>query len=980
MSSRSRRTLLSGLALLYGIAGALLPPAGAQTWRLDYDASQGTLPSAQGWSHFSEDPAPSDGLTESNYTVSSGALVQGPTRGPNADDANRQWYQAEPPVIDFDDHVIEIRLRLQITSSSMSAPGVPAPRAGFSVEVWDAGFERVDLQIGDAGVFLFGSNAETSNLYPFDTTAAFVDYLFRVDAYGASVWVNDEEWIWLPRERFGNALETNRVFIGDRANTEWSSSSLERFGVARFTPPVAEVRNFAFVEAVGNPLDFDPLPTRARAECPPNTVVLGGGARIDGAEEDVILTDSLPGRPPSYDGWDAAAEERSTPSEAWLLRAYALCGEVPGWQTRSRSENRPSNPIITTISCPQSKTVIGGGAFLGNPAGQSALQTSAPVFAPGSSSWETRGRDLDATDFSWTAGARVVCSEARDWTVKTESAPWGGGTEKSVAATCPVGTVAIGGGARIVPVVEGGRLVGSYPAPVFGSQPAVWVAEARADPSQTEDWSVEATVICAPSAEPTVTRRGLVGRWNADSGFPTDERGLANGTLMNGASIEPGLDDKAFSFEDANREWLRIPGEFLYPEGSFTVDAWFQTDGLLLGRRYLASLRDDGGENAVQPNFSTWSIGLTASGRPFGRSRPAAFQSLRSVDADVLVNDGAPHHIALVRDVEASRRLELYVDGALVDWEQLIANVDDQAYFPSDPENPDPVSVGALRSPGTESVGEWFGGLVDDLKFYDRALAAEEIELIAGCGVSIVPRVLNLDARRFGGPVAVPFDHRLCVYLEAGSYQLELVDPTLHPDAQFTAWTPDDPFSWRTAYAAVGEVDGLAEGGSQSPRPSAQGAFDATPAKVSTLTLAVAQRVYFGIEEFGPIVDNQGGVSILLRAPDTDEDGVTDDLDNCLQVPNGPLAGPTDQWDADEDGYGDVCDADYNNDGAVGIPDFAIYRAQFGITSEDPGFDAAVDHNGDGAVGIPDFNVLRSYFGQEPGPSGLGCAGTVPCP
>ncbi len=108
-------------------------------------------------------------------------------------------------------------------------------------------------------------------------------------------------------------------------------------------------------------------------------------------------------------------------------------------------------------------------------------------------------------------------------------------------------------------------------------------------------------------------------------------------------------------------------------------------------------------------------------------------------------------------------------------------------------------------------------------------------------------------------------------------------------------------------------------------------------------------------------------------ASDADADAVSDIADNCLDADN------RDQIDSDLDGYGDRCDPDYNNDGAVGIPDFAVFRPQFGRTDAEPGFDPAVDHNGDGAVGIPDFNVLRSYFGQAPGPSGLVCAGKEPC-
>ena len=58
------RVLLSVVALVLALVLALTGPAGAQTWELEYDASLGTLPSAQGFAHVSSDPAPDDGLDE----------------------------------------------------------------------------------------------------------------------------------------------------------------------------------------------------------------------------------------------------------------------------------------------------------------------------------------------------------------------------------------------------------------------------------------------------------------------------------------------------------------------------------------------------------------------------------------------------------------------------------------------------------------------------------------------------------------------------------------------------------------------------------------------------------------------------------------------------------------------------------------------------------------------------------------------------
>src|SRR5262249_40248903 len=83
--------------------------------------------------------------------------------------------------------------------------------------------------------------------------------------------------------------------------------------------------------------------------------------------------------------------------------------------------------------------------------------------------------------------------------------------------------------------------------------------------------------------------------------------------------------------------------------------------------------------------------------------------------------------------------------------------------------------------------------------------------------------------------------------------------------------------------------------------------------------------------------------------PDADSDGVPDHADNCVAIPN-----PS-QLDSNQDGYGNACDADYNNDGAVGAPDFVLLRGGFGKHSGDPGFAPDLDANGDGAIGALDF-------------------------
>ena len=116
-------------------------------------------------------------------------------------------------------------------------------------------------------------------------------------------------------------------------------------------------------------------------------------------------------------------------------------------------------------------------------------------------------------------------------------------------------------------------------------------------------------------------------------------------------------------------------------------------------------------------------------------------------------------------------------------------------------------------------------------------------------------------------------------------------------------------------------------------------------------------------------------VAGLGLATDTDMDGTPDVLDPCMLDPTSPFPN---FCDSDMDGYGNACDADMKQDGTVGVPDFAVFSSAFGETGL-PGFSEA-DMNCDGTVGMPDFPIYAEQFGGPPGPSGLACAGTIPCP
>jgi hypothetical protein len=106
-------------------------------------------------------------------------------------------------------------------------------------------------------------------------------------------------------------------------------------------------------------------------------------------------------------------------------------------------------------------------------------------------------------------------------------------------------------------------------------------------------------------------------------------------------------------------------------------------------------------------------------------------------------------------------------------------------------------------------------------------------------------------------------------------------------------------------------------------------------------------------------------------AADSDADGVEDEFDNCSEAVN------YGQDDTDGDDCGNLCDADYDDDGVVGHSDVFRYAPTFGtVGNEEQCHNEPIPGC---IVGLPDFGFLIGAFGKIPGPSGT-TAGTTACP
>lgn len=121
----------------------------------------------------------------------------------------------------------------------------------------------------------------------------------------------------------------------------------------------------------------------------------------------------------------------------------------------------------------------------------------------------------------------------------------------------------------------------------------------------------------------------------------------------------------------------------------------------------------------------------------------------------------------------------------------------------------------------------------------------------------------------------------------------------------------------------------------------------------------------------GALVVGLAGMALAGAAIDTDGDLVPDQWDNCRSLANGPNEG-SNQVDSDLDGYGNRCDADFDNSLTVTGADFGQWLGTFGTRNC-----GETDHDGSCTITTADFAIFFSYHQRppgSPGPSGLFCA------
>jgi hypothetical protein len=118
-------------------------------------------------------------------------------------------------------------------------------------------------------------------------------------------------------------------------------------------------------------------------------------------------------------------------------------------------------------------------------------------------------------------------------------------------------------------------------------------------------------------------------------------------------------------------------------------------------------------------------------------------------------------------------------------------------------------------------------------------------------------------------------------------------------------------------------------------------------------------------------------------APDADGDGIPDVLDKCTLDSRNATAPAT--CDHDTDGYGNVCDGDFDQNFSINSVDFSMLFVPAFKGSDPTPWPQGMDMDCNGSVNSVDFSMFfvpkfkGGLGGAIPGPSGLSCAGTPGC-
>jgi hypothetical protein len=189
--------------------------------------------------------------------------------------------------------------------------------------------------------------------------------------------------------------------------------------------------------AIDNPANTESYGT---AYCPGNTVVLGGGVSSNSNATDVYITFSAPIHSSAQEEYYWAAYINNASDSDASFDVYAVCAKQPENYSLVYGGGLAGN-TYAEAKCPKGTSVLGGGGE--SPSSDAGLNQTFP-FKRGR--WYVSENQAGQEDL---ASIAICGNEAAVTTVEGEDVDNPQGEQSVATATCPAGTVPLGGGVSL---------------------------------------------------------------------------------------------------------------------------------------------------------------------------------------------------------------------------------------------------------------------------------------------------------------------------------------------------------------------------------------------------------------------------------------------------------------------------------------------------------------------------------------------------
>src|SRR6266478_2423250 len=232
-------------------------------------------------------------------------------------------------------------------------------------------------------------------------------------------------------------------------------------------------------------------------------------------------------------------------------------------------------------------------------------------------------------------------------------------------------------------------------------------------PTELRSQDVQPAAVTTSNCVPTPT--GLVSWWRAE-GNPNDSAGTNNGVIQDNLAFGSGEVGQAFLFNHTS-SYITVPASPSLDVGSgpgLTIECWIMPDA------YDASVS---GAPIIEWDSATTDGAQLWTGQTLYANIKDTSGNAHIINVPVVFDTNHFQHVALTYD-KSSGRAVLYYNGTIIGTNNFGSITPQTTY---------PVNIGR-RTGQAIGNGATYGGLMDELSVYSRAVSSSEIAAIYSAG------------------------------------------------------------------------------------------------------------------------------------------------------------------------------------------------------------------------------------------------------